>query len=309
MNLLKLILRPLKIVAIIVVVFVALVVGAVGLLNTSSVQDKFLSYATDMLQEKLQTKVSIDSIRIGFFSDDVRLYNLQVEDLQHRPMLKLERFAVEIDMLALLNSEVQIEEISVKGLHAKLYQERRDTAANYQFVIDAFKKDKKAPEKKPKEEQEKKKKSSPSTSSVPSWRMSTLFNEQHAAIGKLRIKKDRHERLSGTIQQVAGSWVHHKKKAPVHVDNNLLVDAIAFEETADGKGIISIDSVHWTTDNHLPHKRAKKPKRGWFDDGHMKVVAHLKVELTHADKDSIVGQPLSVTCMTWHPDCISPTST
>lgn len=38
MNLLKLILRPLKIVAIIVVVFVALVVGAVGLLNTSSVR-------------------------------------------------------------------------------------------------------------------------------------------------------------------------------------------------------------------------------------------------------------------------------
>lgn len=172
MNLLKLILRPLKIVAIIVVVFVALVVGAVGLLNTSSVQDKFLSYATDMLQEK-QTKVSIDSIRIGFFSDDVRLYNLQVEDLQHRPMLKLERFAVEIDMLALLNSEVQIEEISVKGLHAKLYKERRDTAANYQFVIDAFKKDKKAPEKKPKEEQKKKKKNLPSTSSVSSWRMST----------------------------------------------------------------------------------------------------------------------------------------
>lgn len=56
MNLLKLILRPLKIVAIIVVVFVVLVVGAVGLLNTSSVQDKFLSYATDMLQEELQTE-------------------------------------------------------------------------------------------------------------------------------------------------------------------------------------------------------------------------------------------------------------
>lgn len=117
-----------------------------------------------------------------------------------------------------------------------------------------------------------------------------VFNDQHASIGSLRIKQDRHARLSGTIKQVSGSWVHHKKKVPVHVDNNLLVDAISFEETADGKGIISIDSVHWTTDNHLPHKRAKKPKRGWFDDGHMKVVAHLKVELTHADKDSIVGQ-------------------
>lgn len=291
MNLLKQILRPLKIVAIIVVVFVVLVFGAVGLLNTSSVQDKFLRYATDMLQEKLQTKVSIDSIRIGFFSDDVRLYNLQVEDLQHRPMLKLERFAVEIDMLALLNSEVQIEEISVKGLHAKLYQERRDTAANYQFVIDAFKKDKKAPEKKPKEEQKKKKKEiTLDLKRVVVEDVDLVFNDQHASIGSLRIKQDRHARLSGTIKQVSGSWVHHKKKVPVHVDNNLLVDAISFEETADGKGIISIDSVHWTTDNHLPHKRAKKPKRGWFDDGHMKVVAHLKVELTHADKDSIVGQ-------------------
>lgn len=167
-----------------------------------------------MLQEKLQTKVSIDSIRIGFFSDDVRLYNLQVEDLQHRPMLKLERFAVEIDMLALLNSEVQIEEISVKGLHAKLYQERRDTAANYQFVIDAFKKDKKAPEKKPKEEQEKKKKSHLDLKRAVVEDVDLMFNEQHAAIGKLRIKKDRHERLSGTIQQVAGSWVHHKKRLP-----------------------------------------------------------------------------------------------
>ena len=291
MNLLKQILRPLKIVAIIVVVFVVLVFGAVGLLNTSSVQDKFLRYATDMLQEKLQTKVSIDSIRIGFFSDDVRLYNLQVEDLQHRPMLKLERFAVEIDMLALLNSEVQIEEISVKGLHAKLYQERRDTAANYQFVIDAFKKDKKAPEKKPKEEQKKKKKEiTLDLKRVVVEDVDLVFNDQHASIGSLRIKQDRHARLSGTIKQVSGSWVHHKKKVPVHVDNNLLVDVISFEETADGKGIISIDSVHWTTDNHLPHKRAKKPKRGWFDDGHMKVVAHLKVELTHADKDSIVGQ-------------------
>ena len=291
MNLLKLILRPLKIVAIIVVVFVVLVFGAVGLLNTSSVQDKFLRYATGMLQEKLQTKVSIDSIRIGFFSDDVRLYNLQVEDLQHRPMLKLERFAVEIDMLALLNSEVQIEEISVKGLHAKLYQERRDTAANYQFVIDAFKKDKKAPEKKPEEEQKKKKEElTLDLKRVVVEDVDLVFNDQHASIGSLRIKQDRHARLSGTIKQVSGSWVHHKKKVPVHVDNNLLVDAISFEETADGKGIISIDSVHWTTDNHLPHKRAKKPKRGWFDDGHMKVVAHLKVELTHADKDSIVGQ-------------------
>ena len=70
---LKLFLRLLKIAVIIVVAFVVLVITAVWLVNKPSVQNKFLSYATEILQDKLQTKVEIDSIRIGFFSDDVRI--------------------------------------------------------------------------------------------------------------------------------------------------------------------------------------------------------------------------------------------
>ena len=61
------ILRTAKIMTIIIFAFVVLVVATVGALNTSSVQNKLLAYATEMLQEKLQTKVEIDSIRIGFF--------------------------------------------------------------------------------------------------------------------------------------------------------------------------------------------------------------------------------------------------
>ena len=49
------------------------------------------------------------------------------------------------------------------------------------------------------------------------------------------------------------------------------------------------DSLHWTTNNHLTHKRTHKPKRGWFDDGHVNVVARMAVSLHHADKDSICG--------------------
>lgn len=47
--------------------------------------------------------------------------------------------------------------------------------------------------------------------------------------------------------------------------------------------------LHWTTNNHLPHKHTHKPKRGWFDDGHVNVVARMAVSLHHADKDSICG--------------------
>ena len=61
------ILRIFKIAAIVVAVFVFMVVAVVGLLNVPSIQNKFLTRATEMLKEKLQTKVEIDSIRVGFF--------------------------------------------------------------------------------------------------------------------------------------------------------------------------------------------------------------------------------------------------
>ena len=284
----KIIIRIVKAVVIIALLFVVLVLGAVGLLNTASVQDKIVTYATEMLQEELQTKVSIDSIRIGFFSDDIRLYRLLVEDQQQRPMLRLEQLGAEIKMMPLVfNREVILEEVKVKGLHAKLYKDS-DSIANFQFVIDAFKPTKKKEVKK-EETKEPKKKFSLDISNVLIEDVDLIYNNQHAALGSLRLHKNWRGRLSGKIKNVEGSWVHKKKRTPVTVDNHLRIDVLTFEEDGNGKRFISIDSVHWTTDNHLPHKRVAKPKRGWFDDGHMKVVAHLKAELTHADKDSIVG--------------------
>ena len=137
------ILRTAKLMTIIIVAFVVLVVATVGALNTSSVQNKLLAYATEMLQEKLQTKVEIDSIRIGFFKDDVRLYNLKVEDREQRPMLKLALLNAEVDIWALLSKEVQLKSVGVKGLHAQLFKTKTDSVANYQFVLDAFKPKKK----------------------------------------------------------------------------------------------------------------------------------------------------------------------
>ncbi len=284
----KIILRIVKVVVGVALIFVLLVVGAVGLLNTAFVQDRALSYATQMLQEKLQTKVEIDSLRIGFFSDDIRLYHLLVEDQQHRPMLKLEKLGAEIDMWALLNDEVQLEEVTVKGLHAQLFKQKTDSVANYQFVLDAFKK-----KKKPEGEEKKKKSGKQLTLDLKKLLIEDvdlIYNDQHASLGSLRLHKNLLGRFSGKVEKVEGSWVHKKKRTPVTVDNHLLIDVLTYEEGGGGKRFISIDSVHWTTDNHLPHKRVAKPKRGWFDDGHMKMVSHLKVELTHADKDSIVGR-------------------
>lgn len=292
-SLLKIVLRIAKLVAILAVVFVVLVVAAIGVLNTSSVQNRLLAYATEMLQEELQTKVEIDSIRIGFFSDDIRIYHLLLEDQQQRPMLEMKQLNVEIKMMPLLfSNEVILEEVKLIGLHAKLYKPASpDSVANFQFVIDAFKPSAKKEKEKKKEKSDKpKKKMSLDLNNVVIEDVDLIFNDKHASLASLRLHKNWRGRFTGELRQLESSWIQIKKRDSTRVDNHLLVDAITFEEVNDNKGVIAIDSVHWTTDNHLPHKRVNKPKRGWYDNGHMNVVAHLKAELTHADKDSVCGR-------------------
>lgn len=120
---------------------VALVAGTVFLLNTDAFQNKLLRYATRLLSDKLQTSVQIDSVSIGLFSQAVNLYGLDVEDLQHRKMFQLDRLSVDVKLLPLLRNEIRITNASIDGVRAQLYKPRRDSAANYQFIIDAFKKD------------------------------------------------------------------------------------------------------------------------------------------------------------------------
>ena len=72
-------------------VVIVLLLAATLVLNSRSFQQKMLSHATELLEEKLQTKVYIDSININFLKCNVGLYGLDVEDREHRQMLQVER--------------------------------------------------------------------------------------------------------------------------------------------------------------------------------------------------------------------------
>ena len=52
----KALLTTLKVIGGLVALFIILVLGTVGMINNSSIQNKILHYATDMLAEKLETK-------------------------------------------------------------------------------------------------------------------------------------------------------------------------------------------------------------------------------------------------------------
>ena len=249
----RIVVRILVVLGILVTIFFVVAITAGILLNTPSVQNKLLSRATQLLSEKLQTRVAIDSIHIGFFSDKIRFYGMEVEDLQQRKMLQIDRLAAEISMMSLLHREINIKEINVRGMKAQLFKTSLDSAANYQFIIDAFKPTKK------KEEEEKQKAKDNSEPSL-------AFNLNKIALHQIDMT------------------YHHATKNGLQT-TQLMAEKIMYKHRQK----VEVDSLRLKTDNHLPPKYANKPNRGKFDTGHLDIVANLKATIRHADKDYIQG--------------------
>ena len=179
----------LKVFGCVVATCIVLMFGAVFLLNTDAFQNKLLRHATQLLSEKLHTRVEIDSVSIGLFSQRVNLYGMDVEDLQHRKMFQLDHLSVDVKLLPLLHNEVRITHASIDGIRAQLYKPKPDSAANYQFVIDAFKKDStELRDKEVTKEDKKKKKLNLNLSKLSLSRIDVIYNDQAYQLQELLYK-------------------------------------------------------------------------------------------------------------------------
>ena len=128
---------------------VVLLGGATLLLNTESVQKKIQEKAVELLSQKLETKVEIDSISISALTQEISLYGIEIEDREEREMLKVGKISVNLELIRLLQHKIVIEKAEIAHAKALLLKPSKEEPANYQFVIDAFKKpkDQKSPEK------------------------------------------------------------------------------------------------------------------------------------------------------------------
>jgi len=137
MKILKLIL---KILGVLIALFLTLAGGAWFALNSKSVQNRIIQEATQVLTEKLQTKVEIDSVHISFLDADLHFYGMRIDDRQQRRMLGMERVDVDMELIPLLYRKINLNEARFAGMRAHLTNDTIN-GANYQFVLDAFKKD------------------------------------------------------------------------------------------------------------------------------------------------------------------------
>ena len=321
----KTIRRLFKIVGGMAVAVVILLIAVIVTVSNSSFQKKLLSRAVEELQLKLGTHVGIDSVSINVFTLDVSLYGIEIEDLEKRKMLQLEQVTVDLELLKLLNKKVVIEKAEAIGANALLLKPSKDQPANYQFVIDAFKKPK---DQKP-EEKAKKSKMELDVSSAKLKDIHVKHNEldiylgeasyskgwitdqtveaenmtlncdttfkkglkpYSVSAGRLKLKGDFAKLvLKVDAYDVEYKWKSLWKKRNIMVDNLAAVGHLSLN-TSKGRYSANVKGLRYKNDNHLPRKNSGRPKRGFFDAKHLDVIADLHLTLDSVSKDYISGE-------------------
>jgi translocation and assembly module TamB len=129
--------RVLRIFAKVVIVILSLIVLIFILIQTPPVQNFARKKIEGYLEGKLKTRVDIGKLYIGF-PNTISLQNVYIEDLQKDTLLSGGRLAVDISMFKLISGEVEINEIQLENITAKIKRQLPDTAFNFQFIVDAF---------------------------------------------------------------------------------------------------------------------------------------------------------------------------
>ena len=273
----------LQIIGGVVVVGVLILVGTTLLLNTNTVQDKVVDWSVDALKERLGTQVQVDSARVNLFNQKVELYGVGIEDQKQRKMLQIEKLSARAELMSLRHDEVKISDVSIKGCQALIVKNDSDLLPNYQFIIDSLKQ-KVAESVQPADKPKKKMKVDIDNISIDD--VSVTYNGNLYHLGRLEYQQKADGTCMAEISDVEVQWEALKKKGKV--DNLAQVYRVLYYEK-DGLRSVKLDSLRFRTDNHLPRKNHNKPKRGFFDVGHLDITAHLQIDISHADKDSVVA--------------------
>lgn len=116
---------------------VFLVILVFILIQVPAVQNFARKKAVTYLEKKLNTKVVIGKLDIDFPSS-VSLQNIYLEDQSKDTLLSGGEVKVDISMFKLLSGDIDIQEITLNNITAKIKRVPPDSVFNFQFITDAF---------------------------------------------------------------------------------------------------------------------------------------------------------------------------
>ncbi len=106
-------------------------------LNLPFMQRLIANKIADTLSEKLNTKVSIGSVNVGFLNRII-VNDLEAEDQKGVMMLKAGRVSASLDIMRIIQGQISIPSAQLFGTTAVIYKDSTNAPLNIQFVIDAF---------------------------------------------------------------------------------------------------------------------------------------------------------------------------
>ncbi|MDR2474484.1 MAG: AsmA family protein, partial [Bacteroidales bacterium] len=116
------------------------------MLNLPFVQRRIVDYATEQLQKKLQTEVSIKSMGIDF-PLGVSFNDIYLADRKKDSLLFASCVSAGLDLLPMLHGNLVFSSVQLSDFKLYIKRDHPKDILNLQFVIDAFKKEN--PDKKP----------------------------------------------------------------------------------------------------------------------------------------------------------------
>lgn len=139
------------------ILIVSVLVGSTMIaLSTEWGQQVLYDYTFRTLQNTLNTRLAVKEIKADIIRGRIMLHGFELDDQAGVKMLKVDSVGAQIGINKIFDREITIRGLYMKGASMYLYKNRPDSAANYQFVLDALK-SKSAKEKKKKAKEKKKK--------------------------------------------------------------------------------------------------------------------------------------------------------
>ena len=254
----------------------ALVAVAALLLNSHFVQGRLARLATDLLSERLGTRVSLEDTDIHLLRGSIVLQGVSVDDQQGQPLLQIGEIAVKAPIRPMFHREFDIRRVAISDLRAQVVLPTDSTETNYQFIVDSLTSKKPTKNEKASLELDVKQ--------LSLERIEVSIGEKRVGLESLRVKYDKHEQVSGQIEGLYGEWKGKTRRGPM--DCRAYVGMLKLKAMAD-KLQMAINDARFSTDNHLPRRNVVKPKRGAFDTGHLDMVAKMRLSVSSLSKDSI----------------------
>lgn len=256
------------------VVAVVLLLATVIISNSSYLQNKIIGLATDAIKKELNAEVQIGHVDINLLGQRASVSDVVLKDQQNRDMLSVKEIWGNLRLLPLLRGRVVLKEFSVSDVDVLVVQPE-EGPANYQFILDATKKDKKK-------------------------KNSSVFqlDLRHALLKHLNVKYNDEQ---FQLEQAIYSFWRGKHKLTVHhlqtdVTKHMKKDTIDWHfdtgmVTAtmddDGKKRVDIKGLRIISDNHKPRRNTNRPHRGAYDRGHLDITADMGIDILHYGKDSL----------------------